>query len=97
MPDKTWIAFEISIMGWRGIRQIVAARNRGHAKAGQYRDAKDAGYDIPYTDFRARRAKQYDELAATCAGKRGPIVLGWEDKNDRESWGCLAEANTISN
>lgn len=28
MPDKTWIAFEISIMGWRGMRQIVAARNR---------------------------------------------------------------------
>lgn len=66
---------------------IVAARSHGHAKAGCYQNGKDAGYSIPYTDFRSEREKVFDELAITHAGKRGPISLGWQDKHVR--FGCL--------
>lgn len=70
----------------------MAARSAGHAKSGQWREANDAGYEFGFTDFRVKRVAQFDDLAAQYAGRRGPITIGWEDKNDRESYGCLAPA-----
>lgn len=84
-------AYEITITSWSGLRKIVAANSSSHARSGDWREANDAGYKIPYTDFRAKRAKKFDTLAASQTG-RGPITIGWEDKNERESWGCLATA-----
>lgn len=85
-------AYEITVKGWRGMRQIAAAKTAGQAKAEQYAAAREVDYNIPFIDFRARRAPQFDQLAAAHEGKRGPICLGWEDKVDGERYGCLAES-----
>lgn len=87
-------AYEITIAGFRGMREIVAARTRNHAKVEQYRSALDAGYEIAYIEVSAKRAPQYDAEAAQHAGKRGTIVLGWETPRQGvyppQKWGVLA-------
>ena len=85
-------AWEITCKSWDGTRHIVAAPTSGIAKSFQHYEANMAGYKIPFVDFVARRAKQFDSLAKTVTGK---AVLGWEDKNDHECWGCLSPTGML--
>lgn len=76
-------AFEVSITTWNNMRIIVSADTPGKAKSAQFLAAFEAGYQIPFTNFRARRAPEFDNLANQKTG-----WLGWQDKG--EAWGCLS-------
>ncbi len=84
-------AYELRIKGFDGMRCILAAKNRNHARIWHFHDAKDAGYEILYIDVSAKRAPQYDSAAAQHAGKSGAISLGWgsSDTKSAERWGVL--------
>ena len=87
--ERIMRAYEVEIVGWRGMRQIMAGYNRNHIKSGSLRSAKDAGYElISYTDFRVRRAPEFDPAASPHTGLTGPILLGWSD-SDGARWGVL--------
>lgn len=90
----TMKAYEVKIVGWSGMRQIMAGYNRGHIKSGSLRAARDAGYEmILYTDFRVRRAPQFDANASPHTGLTGPIMLGYHD-SDGSCWGVLETTRT---
>ena len=81
-------AFEIRIVSWPGLVHIVPAETAAAAKGFSYCAANEAGYDVPFVDFRVRRAPRFDDLARATEGKY-PWCLGW--RVDGEAWGCLAE------
>lgn len=79
-------AWKITITSWSDFVAVVAAETRSKAIASQHHAANDAGYDVPWTDFRARRAPKYDGLAAKA--KPGE-TLGWRTKE--WVWWALTE------
>lgn len=61
--SKPLKAFKITIMGWDGFRSIDVAETPGKAKAQLFYAAYEAGLEIPFVDFRAKRAPEFDYLA----------------------------------
>ena len=82
-------AYRVTITNWPGFQMIWPARSAGHARGLAYIDGRDAGYDsLKFTDFRARRAPAFDDLAQEMEGKV-PWCIGWKDGS--ETRGCLSE------
>lgn len=78
-PVKAW---EVTIKSWKSMRTIVLAKTRHQARWHEWKNCREAGYDIPYTDFVARRCSTFDRPTKTI-----PVTLGWEQ--GREKQGCL--------
>ena len=78
-------AFLVSIKNWNMVL-AEAAETPGKAKSHAWYAAHGAGYDIPFVDFRAKRAPRFDGLAQEQAEKM-PWTMGWADGGSR--WGCL--------
>lgn len=81
-------AYSVTIKTWNDFELIYPAKTHGQAKASGYYSARMAGWNYKFTDFRARRAPQFDSLAKEAKGKC-PSILGWRDRG--ETWGCLNE------
>ena len=65
---------------------IVPAETAGKAKSFAYSKANELGWRLSFTDFRARRAPEFDAQARETEGKF-PWCLGWRD--GAVAWGCL--------
>ena len=79
-------AYKCTIQGWDGFATIWPGETRGKAIARAWYASQDSGFDVPWTDFRAVRAPEFDALARETKGKT-PWCLGWQDGD--EVWGCL--------
>lgn len=78
-------AYAVRCAGF-SILPIYAAENKNGAKKQAFRAAKDAGYDVQYTDFgRTKRLPEYDELAA----QGGERSLGSIDTASRQIYGAI--------
>ena len=64
-------AYSVTLLTWPGLVLIYGAETRAQAIFKCYSSATDAGYDVKWTDFRARRCPMYDE-AAIEQGKLNP-------------------------
>lgn len=84
-------AFQVTTPTFPNMIVIVAAINAIRARYHCYLSANDAGFDIPYIDFRARRKPEFDHLAEK-ANNLG-WELGWIDGD--ESWGCMKTEKRI--
>lgn len=65
-------AYKVTLKGW-DLVVICAASTRGKAIAQCNNQAQDAGYKIPWVDFRATRAPQYDSAAQAQPNR----IIGW--------------------
>lgn len=91
-PVKAWW---ITHPWFPGHESVYIGETVGKAKYNAYLSARDARYDISFTEFRARRAPEFDELAREARARwskaqwYGHCCLGWRD--DSMAVGCLAE------
>jgi len=86
-------AYRCRILTWPGFETIWPGESRSKAIARAWYDSRDAGYYVPWVEFRATRAPEFDELARRTEG-RVPWCLGWKDTNEGETWGCLAPSGS---
>ncbi len=84
---KQMRSYEVQIKDWEKFRAIYAGYSAGQVRWRNVSSAKESGYSVSLADFRVVRAYQYDDLAKSHTGMRGPICLGWID--DGDSWGVL--------
>ena len=82
-------AYRVTVNGWSDFEMIYPGTTRGKAKSYAYWSSDLAGFSAPFTEFRARRAPEFDELVQEAVGKM-PWCFGWKDGG--ESWGCLKGA-----
>lgn len=54
--------YEVTITSWPDLAVVVAAATAQKAKSDCWQDAKDAGWDIPYINFRAKLVRSKKEL-----------------------------------
>ena len=80
------LAYIVTITTWPGMAIAIAADTAEKARHIGQTHAHDAGYDLKYVDFRAKRAPQFDDLAKEQKDENG-WSMGWQDSED--SWGCL--------
>ncbi len=85
--SNTVKAYRVTVRGWRDMVSIYPGERPGRAKALAYASAKDAGFSLTFTDFKATRAPEFDHLAAEAGNKGWRYCLGWKD--GREVFGCL--------
>jgi len=62
-------AFRVDVADWPEATGIVRTTSPAKAKFAAWRGAKDAGYDLPFARFKARRAPEYDGNTALIAGR----------------------------
>lgn len=82
-------AWEVTIVGWSGMRSIVAAPTRGKAINHELKAATDANYEVGWTDFRARRAPEHDAAAEKSEEVE---CVGWWD----ELGGCVNSSGVLA-
>jgi len=80
-------AYLVTLKSWPDLYMVIPAETPGKAKAFSRDNAQEAGYNLPFVDFRVRRAPEFDSLAHKTEG-RYPWCLGWKESG--ESWGCLS-------
>jgi len=79
-------AYRCTILKWPNFEMIYPGEKRSKAVFLAWYDGQQAGYDIPWIDYRAIRAPEFDALARETEGMH-PWCLGW--RQDGERWGCL--------
>lgn len=80
-------AFEVTINGWDDLEIIVAAETPGKAKSFEHSKANEVGYTIDFTQFRARRATQFD--CHLTGNADHAYELGHRDRDG--DWGCFVD------
>jgi len=59
---------------WQGHICIVLATTPAQAKAATFRSARDASFNIQWTDIRCKRARQYDVLLLSAVRRMTPLT-----------------------
>jgi hypothetical protein len=62
-------AFRVDVADWPEAAGIVRTTSPSKAKFAMWRGAQDAGYDLPFSRFKARRAPEYDGKTSLIAGR----------------------------
>lgn len=62
-------AFRVDVADWPEATGIVRTTSPAKAKFAAWRGAQDAGYDLPFARFNARRAPEYDGKTSLVAGR----------------------------
>lgn len=57
-------AFKVECQDWECVTVIVAACTHSQARYTSYLSARDVGWDVSLTNFRAKRAPEFDEVMA---------------------------------
>lgn len=66
------LAFRVRVKDWTESEGIYSATDRDKAKHYAHRQAREAGYDVSFCEFRVRRAPKYDALM-----QRHGSGVGW--------------------
>lgn len=74
-------AYRITITQWKDFELVYPGMTRGKAIAQACIASDLVGFAIKFTDFRARRDPQFDNLAQETKGKY-PWCLGWRDDGE---------------
>lgn len=86
----TYKAYRVVWSGIPSIETYVAAENVGFAKTFLMCEIKKSDFTLQYTEISARRAREFDNLAAACGQLK---TLGQKDAATGEVSGCCeAEA-----
>lgn len=86
-------AFLLTVKHW-DFEMIYATPTRGKAIAFALASAQDSDYNVKFTDFRAIRAPQFDELAQEQSGLNyAHRLLG--SRWDQYSYGCLKREQPV--
>ncbi len=66
-------AFRVDVADWPEAAGIVRTTSPAKAKFAAWRGAQDAGYDLPFARFKARRAPEFDGKTSLVAGRNYDI------------------------
>lgn len=58
-------AFRVDVKDWPDATSIVRTTSPARAKFRAWSAAKEAGYNLPFGNFRVRRAPQFDDYVAS--------------------------------
>ena len=81
-------AYKCTARGWDGLETIWPGETRNKALYQCWAASRDAGWNVPWIDYRVVRAPEFDDAARKTEGK-SPWCIGWRDANEGEAWGCL--------
>lgn len=62
-------AFRVDVADWPEAAGVVRTTSPSKAKFAMWRGAKDAGYDLPFSRFKARRVPEYDGKTSLIVGR----------------------------
>lgn len=54
--------YYVEVVGWPEVASMVIGKSRAHAIYKQWFHAKDAGYNVPWTKFRAKAVSPWTEV-----------------------------------